>query len=118
MFGPANRVIELGARERCFTGGLRRAIQLGDRHCQWPGCTEPGTRCEIDHVRRYTDGGSTTQGNGRLLCRFHNRLRERHPHLTPPEWLQPASRADADVDENRRRCRPPAEATADQFARA
>lgn len=85
VFGPGNRVIELGIRQRFFTGGLRRAIELRDRHCQWPGCHEPASRCEVDHRIPYAAGGHTTQHNGRLLCRFHNRLRNR---LTrpPPEW--------------------------------
>ncbi|MFZ0249420.1 MAG: HNH endonuclease signature motif containing protein, partial [Acidimicrobiales bacterium] len=28
-----------------------------------------------DHIQTWADGGETTQDNGRLLCGFHNRLR-------------------------------------------
>jgi hypothetical protein len=84
VFGPGNRVIELGHRARLFTGGLRRAIQLRDRQCQWPGCTTPATDCEIDHRDPYEAGGTTTQANGRCYCPHHHRRRTagREP---PPE---------------------------------
>jgi hypothetical protein len=75
VFGPGNRVIELGHRTRLFTGGLRRAIQLRDRHCQWPGCTTPAEDCEIDHALPYEAGGPTTEGNGRCYCPHHHRRR-------------------------------------------
>jgi hypothetical protein len=85
VFGPGNRVIELGLRQRFYTGGLRRAIELRDRHCQWPGCTVPAPRCQVDHRREYAKGGCTTQWNGRLLCEYHNRVRNRLAKL-PPGW--------------------------------
>ena len=75
--GPA-RVIEVGPRTRFFTGALRRAIQVRDRHCQDPsGCDEPVSRTEVDHIVEYEDGGETTQANGQLACRFHNRRKHR-----------------------------------------
>jgi len=79
VFGPRNRVIDLGERTRFFTGGLRRAIQLRDRHCQWPGCDTPAEHCHVDHIEPYTDGGPTTQDNGRLLCARHNLQRHQQP---------------------------------------
>jgi hypothetical protein len=40
------------SRQRTFTGTLRRAIQIRDRHCQHPsGCDEPAERCDVDHIR-------------------------------------------------------------------
>jgi hypothetical protein len=82
VFGPGNRVIELGVRDRLFRGGLRRSIQLRDRHCQWPGCDVPADRCEIDHIVPYADGGLTVQENGRAYCRRHNLLRN---SMEPPD---------------------------------
>ena len=73
VFGPGNRIIELSKRQRTFTGGLRRAIQLRDRHCQYDGCDVPSERCEVDHVVDYADDGETTQENGRAACDPHNR---------------------------------------------
>jgi hypothetical protein len=75
VFGPGSRVIDVGVRTRCFTGATRRAVEVRDRHCTFPGCREPADRCEVDHIVEYASGGLTTQDNGRLLCAFHNRQR-------------------------------------------
>jgi hypothetical protein len=76
VFGSPSRVTDVGVRQRFFTGALRRAIEVRDRHCQHPaGCDTPACWCQVDHVIPYTDGGTTTQDNGRLLCGVHNRQR-------------------------------------------
>jgi hypothetical protein len=96
VFGPRKRVLELGVRTRFFTGGLRRAIELRDRHCQWPGCNVPASRCQIDHDQPYAAGGLTTQDNGTVRCGPHNRRRVHHPEPPPvdPEaaWYQRQTR--------------------------
>jgi hypothetical protein len=73
VFDGPDRIIELGERTRFFTGGLRRVIEIRDRHCTFPGCTQPADECDIDHIIPYTDGGLTVQQNGRLRCPIHNR---------------------------------------------
>ena len=78
VFNGGSRVIDVGRRTRFFTGALRRAIQVRDRHCTWPGCDTPAERCEIDHIVPYEDGGTTTQDNGRLRCPYHHHLGHRH----------------------------------------
>jgi hypothetical protein len=83
VFGPANRILELGLRTRFFTGGLRRAIELRDRHCQHPGCDEPASRCHVDHTFDHALGGYTTQDNGRLYCKAHNLARNRRRRRQP-----------------------------------
>ena len=74
IFTLANRV-DVSVRARLFTGGTRRAIELRDRMCTHPDCYEPAESCQVDHIETYASGGLTTQENGRLLCGFHNRLR-------------------------------------------
>ena len=69
-------------RSRLFTGGTRRAIELRDRICTHPYCYEPAESCQVDHIETYAEGGPTTQENGRLLCGFHNRLRNQHERPT------------------------------------
>jgi Domain of unknown function (DUF222)/HNH endonuclease len=81
VFGPKNRV-EVSEKSRLFTGATRRAIELRDRECTHPYCDLPASACQVDHVIPYTDDGPTTQENGRLLCGFHNRLRNQRP---PPD---------------------------------
>jgi Domain of unknown function (DUF222) len=73
-FSLGNR-IDVSVRARLFTGGTRRAIEIRDRICTHPHCYEPAQTCQVDHIETYASGGLTTQDNGRLLCGFHNRLR-------------------------------------------
>jgi Domain of unknown function (DUF222) len=74
IFSLGNR-IDVSVRSRFFTGGTRRAIELRDRICTHPHCYEPAENCQVDHIETYASGGLTTLDNGRLLCGFHNRLR-------------------------------------------
>ncbi|HEX3564616.1 MAG TPA: DUF222 domain-containing protein [Acidimicrobiales bacterium] len=77
VFAPDKRV-EVSETARLFTGATRRAIELRDRTCTHPYCD--GTRpCQVDHIIPYPEGGPTNQENGRLLCGFHNRLRNQRP---------------------------------------
>lgn len=77
VFDGPNRVISVSHRRR-FTGALRRAIEVRDRHCQHPsGCDEPVTHCDVDHIVPHSAGGLTSQENGRIECPPHNRIAER-----------------------------------------
>jgi hypothetical protein len=78
VFAPEGRV-EVSHTARFFTGATRRAIELRDRECQDPYCDESSERCQADHIVLYSEGGPTTQENGRLLCGFHNRRRNQRP---------------------------------------
>ena len=106
VFDGPDRVMSVSKR-RTFTGAVRRAIEVRDRHCQHPsGCDEPAPRCDVDHVIPRRAGGSTSQENGRLLCWPHNRndrLRNAHPTTTgsqqpppPPTLGCPPSQPEAD----------------------
>jgi hypothetical protein len=78
VFEPPDRV-QVSATARLFTGATRRGIQLRDRECTHPYCDRPAVDCEVDHIQPYAHGGPTTFANGRLLCGFHNRLRNQRP---------------------------------------
>jgi hypothetical protein len=70
---------------RTFTGRLRRAIEVRDRHCQHPsGCDVPAPDCDVDHIVPVTEHGATSQFNGRLECRPHNRDATKHDHGAVP----------------------------------
>ncbi|HUF51684.1 MAG TPA: HNH endonuclease signature motif containing protein, partial [Longimicrobiales bacterium] len=51
---------------------LRRALEVRDRGCRFPGC---GLRfTDAHHVQHWADGGETSLSNCLLLCRHHHRL--------------------------------------------
>ena len=85
--------IDVSVRSRLFTGGVRRAIEIRDRICTHPHCYEPAENCQVDHVETYASGGLTTQENGRLLCGFHNRLRNQHEDKGEQRQRPPPSAA-------------------------
>lgn len=80
IFDGSSRVIDVGVRQRLFTGATRTAVEMRDRFCQHPSCSVPAERCETDHVVTYEDGGLTVQINARCYCHFHHRWHHRkHP---------------------------------------
>jgi hypothetical protein len=78
VFTPGTRV-EISPTARFFTGATRRAVEIRDRACVHPYCDRPASHCDIDHIVPCNEGGLTTQENGRVLCGFHNRLRNQRP---------------------------------------
>jgi hypothetical protein len=83
VFAPDRRV-EVSATARLYTGATRRAIELRDRQCTHPYCDVPAASCQGDHITPYHAGGATVLVNGRLLCGYHNRLRNREKQRPPP----------------------------------
>ena len=89
VFDGPSRVIDVGAK-RFFSGALRRAVEVRDRHCQHPsGCDVPANRCDVDHILPTSEGGLTCQENGRCLCGFHNRQRPGAQRKRPPPEPHP-----------------------------
>ena len=78
VFSTPNRV-DVSKRARLFTGATRRKIVIRDRRCQHEFCDRRAVVCQVDHVIPWSQGGLTTEENGRLLCGFHNRLRNQRP---------------------------------------
>ena len=57
---------------------IRASVMGRDGHCRFPGCDVPAERCDLDHVRRWDDGGGeseTSTDNLHCLCRKHHRLK-------------------------------------------
>jgi hypothetical protein len=69
----AGVVIDLGRRQRLFTGAARDAAKLLVRHCEHPGCDLPAAWCDVDHRIEWADGGATDQANSGVRCSRHNR---------------------------------------------
>ncbi len=89
VFDGPSRVLDVGVRQRLFSGGTRRAVEIRDRQCTFPGCAVEVERCQVDHIIEWTQGGITTQENGRLLCPAHNRQRPgRRNGSDPPDQVE------------------------------
>jgi hypothetical protein len=68
----AGSVLDVGRKTRTISPALRRALEVRDRGCRFPGC---GLRfTDAHHVTHWADGGATSLGNCLLLCRHHHRL--------------------------------------------
>ncbi len=64
-------VLDVGRRTRTIPPALRRALEVRDGGCRFPGC---GLRfTEGHHIVHWGDGGETKLSNLVLLCRFHHR---------------------------------------------
>jgi hypothetical protein len=77
VFDGPSRVLDVGVKQRLFTGATRRAVEVRDRTCFHPTCDEPAEHCEVDHVIDWAFGGPTVQANGRLACPRHHRRKPR-----------------------------------------
>ncbi|HUE84703.1 MAG TPA: DUF222 domain-containing protein, partial [Vicinamibacterales bacterium] len=65
-------VLDVGRRTRTIPPALRRALDVRDRGCRFPGC---GLRfTDAHHVRHWADGGQTSLSNCLLLCTYHHTL--------------------------------------------
>lgn len=61
---------------RSVPPALRRTVHARDRHCRFPGCRVPASRCEIDHVRDWARGGPTHLDNLQCLCQRHHSMKQ------------------------------------------
>ncbi|MDQ6798137.1 MAG: HNH endonuclease [Actinomycetota bacterium] len=73
VFDGPDRIRNVGARRRLFTGATKRAVELRDRECFHESCGTPAEHCQIDHVQPWAAGGLTVEDNGRSACGFHRR---------------------------------------------
>ena len=49
--------------------GIRNAVLLRDKHCQWAGgCNQPASACEVHHTKHKASGGKTSTTDCVLLC--------------------------------------------------
>jgi hypothetical protein len=69
--GPDGEVLDVGRRTRTIPPAIRRALEVRDGGCRWPGCNLRFTAAH--HVEHWAEGGETRLGNLLLLCSFHHR---------------------------------------------
>ena len=56
-----------------------------------PAATSRRRDCDVDHIVPFPDGGETSQFNGRLECRPHNRDATKHDHGAIPHPKRPVT---------------------------
>ena len=66
--------LDIGYSES-IPAGIRNAVTLRDKHCQWAGrCDQPAEACQVHHTRHKADGGPTSVADCVLLCWFHHQI--------------------------------------------
>jgi hypothetical protein len=65
-------VLNIGRRSRIVPPSIKRALDIRDGGCRFPGC---GCTRYVDahHIKHWANGGETRLNNLITLCRFHHR---------------------------------------------
>ncbi|WP_140395073.1 HNH endonuclease signature motif containing protein [Arthrobacter sedimenti] len=88
VLGGAGQVLDLGRAQRLFPPHLRRALVARDKGCAFPDCTIPAPWCEAHHIDPWSRGGTTSIGNGALLCsRHHHLIHQGHWKVEPRDGV-------------------------------
>ncbi|ANN18601.1 HNH endonuclease [Amycolatopsis orientalis] len=103
VLNAAGEPLDVGRLRRFVTPGQRRALNIRDGGCAFPGCHRPPKNCHAHHIHHWADGGPTDLRNLTLLCGFHHRLihhgdwevrmaADGLPEFIPPQYLDPLRR--------------------------
>lgn len=90
-------VLSVGRDLYRIPADLRRAVELRDRTCRFPGCRRRARRCDVDHSTAWPKG-RTELCNLACLCRKHHRLKHRLGWAVSQDaagglrWRSPAGR--------------------------
>ena len=72
--GGPSLPLDVGYSET-IPAGIRNAVTLRDKHCQWAGrCNQPASACQVHHVKHKANGGKTSVRDCVLLCWFHHQI--------------------------------------------
>ncbi|MFI7119639.1 DUF222 domain-containing protein [Amycolatopsis sp. NPDC049868] len=100
VMSAAGEPLDLGRLRRFVTPGQRRALNIRDGGCAFPGCHRKPKNCHAHHIHHWADGGPTDLRNLVLLCSFHHRLihhgdwevrmaADGLPEFIPPQYRDP-----------------------------
>ena len=67
-----SNVIDVGRAKRTISGPGRKALNVRDRGCTWPGCEWPASWTSGHHIRHWIHGGTNESSNLTLLCYRHH----------------------------------------------
>ncbi|WP_375000719.1 DUF222 domain-containing protein [Aeromicrobium sp. CTD01-1L150] len=104
VFGGDSLPLDLGRDKRLYSLHQRRALEIAQRGCVFPGCDRPPGWCVVHHGgESWAAGGRTDLKDGVLLCPHHHRILHADgwdvhfttdgiPELVPPASLDPRRR--------------------------
>jgi len=64
------KTLDVGRRTRSMPAAIKRALQIRDGGCLFPGCDH--RRVEGHHLKHWANGGETSLDNACLLCKRHH----------------------------------------------
>jgi Domain of unknown function (DUF222)/HNH endonuclease len=67
-----SQVVDVGRAARVVPAATRRALNVRDRGCAWPGCDRTAPWTQAHHQIHWSEGGPTDLSNLVLLCRRHH----------------------------------------------
>ena len=73
-----------GITKRRPSTALRRHVEARNTRCVFPGCRMPSVDCDLDHNKRWSDGGETSKCNLHPLCRHHHILKDQYTWTYQP----------------------------------
>ncbi len=73
VLGGKSQVLDVGHKCRFHNEPMRIAMGVRDGGCTTEGCDVPPGLCHAHHDIPYSEGGSTSVKDGRLLCPHHHR---------------------------------------------
>ena len=68
-------VLDVGRTRYRPPVGLADLVRARDKTCVFPTCQTPASRCDIDHLTSWRQGGTTSLDNLVVLCQAHHRLK-------------------------------------------
>jgi hypothetical protein len=72
LLNATSAVIDVGRSQRVVPGATRRALNVRDKGCRWPGCDRPESWTAAHHIVHWVHGGRTDLDNLVLLCHRHH----------------------------------------------
>jgi hypothetical protein len=72
LLGSDSMVIDVGRAKRTISGPARKALNVRDRGCTWPGCERPASWTSGHHLKHWFFGGVNDPPNLTLLCYRHH----------------------------------------------
>jgi len=72
LLGSDSMVIDVGRAKRTVTGPARKALNVRDQGCTWPGCERTASWTAGHHLKHWIHGGTNEPDNLTLLCYRHH----------------------------------------------